>query len=349
MSADTRPGFTRRFWRAFIRTLAIVMALVLLAAIAVGGYFGFMDLQRSFDNVAVRMDAMDQTTDLLRDDVNAIMGENPEQQSRTVSALSENLQSLETRVSTIQSELASDIETQQTVLETLTTDLEAASTTGTSLTDDVALLNTALTALQGDINENGSRIDELGGEIDGVSASVTALDNSLITVNEQQAALTTAQSETPEVQKTLALFRVWELITRARFRLLENNIGLATADIETAVRTIDVLVKADPDNEGVAAVQARLALAFVSLPDDVETAVTDLETAWDELDAIFAEDIFAAFGTEAEVVGEELEAASEEEAEPTTEAEPTEEAPAATATTEPEVTATPEPTATPSP
>jgi hypothetical protein len=333
MSVNNRPGFTRRFWRALIRLLAVLAGLALLAAAAAGGYFGFLELQRSFDNVATRMDATDRAVALLRDDVNGIMGEDPEAQARRLTALSGDLESLDARVTTVQADLAEDIEAQQGALEILTAELETADNNRSALTNDVALLNSALTALQGDINANGSRIDELGGEVDTLNDSVVALDTTLLLINEQQAALSTAQSLPPDVQRTLALFRIWELITQARFRMSENNIGSATADIEAADRILNLLVDAEPDNVGLAAVQSRLALAFVRLPEDPETATDHLESAWDELDAIFSDEVFAALDGDVELIEGEVEAVGEEDS--------TVEPPTATPTPEPTPTPTP--------
>lgn len=341
MTTTQRPGFGRRFWRALIRLLAIVTTLAILAAMGVGGYLGFMELQRSFDTVRVRMDAMDRTVELLRSDVNGLMGEGPEQISQAA-AMKSDIGRLDIRVTNLETGLAEDLAQQQTVLETLTTDVETAVTTGNTLTGDVAALNSALTALQSDINENGSQIDALGGEIDGLRAGVEALDTSIVTLNEQQAALVTGEEdgELNATQRTLALFRVWELITRARLRLLENNAGLASTDIETAIRIVDALVVLDPDAEALQMVQARLVLAFGNLPDNPELAMSDLEAAWGELDALFAAELMV--GVETAVPAAEASASAGEDV-AATETPVPETTPTATETPVPTPTATSQP------
>ena len=344
MNTNQRPGFWRRFWRALIRLLAIVATLAILAAIGVGGYFGFTELQRSFSTVQVQMDAMDQSVELLRSDVNNLMGDDPVQLSQ-MSAIEADMSRLDIRVSTLETALAEDIAQQQVVLDALTADLETAVSTGNTLTSDVATLNSALTALQGDINENGSQIDALGGQIDEAQTSIIQLD-------EQQAILmATPEPSLTETQQILVLFRMWEMISRARFRLLENNIGLAAEDIEAAIRTVDVLLNFQPDAASMQTVQSRLLLAFSNLPDSPDLAAADLEIAWDELDAVFETQVLSGLDTavfESDESELTLPQSTEEEVveTPTTSAEE-ETTPTPEAT--PEATAEPSPTPTPTP
>ncbi len=295
MSENRQPGFWKRLGLAIVKTFFFVL---IVGGIGVGAYFGFRELRRSFDAMANRIDANEQTVALIRSDVNNIMGENPEEQSRQVVDLNDDLASLGQNVTDLQEVLSNDLLAQQAALDSLSQDVAAVTSGNGSLSNDVAALNSGLTALQGDITENGRHIDELGGDLDNVQTTVDTLDASVAILNTEQTSLQASLAEQDSVSEdldlpqTLGLFRVWELITRARLRLLENNVGLAMEDIETAVRTIDALVVADPEAEGLKMVQARLALAFIGLPDNPATAATDLEAAWDELDIIFAE-IFA--------------------------------------------------------
>lgn len=280
MSANTQPGFFRRFWRALIRLLAVVAVLAILAAAAVAGYFGFLEIQRSFDNVTFRMAANEQRIDLLRSDVDELMDQ---ELARELTSLQSRVEEVASDVDTLQSELESDLAAQSETLSALTTGVEAATTMSSTVSTELADLNASLAALQGDINENGSRIDDLGGEIDALDGSVTMVESDLATIQAKQATVA-------PVQETLALFRVWELITRARFRLLENNAGLATNDVTVALETMQRLMVASSEETAVSlqAVETRLALALDSLPNDPEMAAADLENAWDELDVLLA-------------------------------------------------------------
>jgi len=153
-------------------------------------------------------------------------------------------------------------------------------------------------------------------------------------------------------RQVLTLFRVWELISRARLRLLEDNFGLARADTEQALRTMDFLLAAAPEEaETWQRIQARLELALAALPDDPDMAAGDLESAWDALDELLTAMLLpelATAGSLPEDAGDSA-AAEESTVEPTpTEATP---APAATAPAQSEAegspTPTPEPTLVP--
>ena len=333
MNANQRPGFWRRLWRALWVT---VLVLVILAAVGVGGYFGSRELLRAYSNIQARMDAQEQTIALMRSDVNALMGDDPEQLQQSAS-MGADISRLDIQVTNLESALNSELAQQQADLDDLTTGLETAVSSADALAADLATLNSALTALQGDINANGSRIDALGGEIDGLRANVDTLDGSVVALNEQQTAMLAETDAAPDVQRTLSLFRVWELITRARLRLLENNVGLAGDDIETAIRTVDLLVTLEPDSEPLQMVQARLVLAFGNLPDAPDLAVTDLETAWDELDGIFENELLVGAETAVTVEDAAVEAATETPP-------ATDETPTPAATSAPEETPTPTPT-----
>jgi hypothetical protein len=103
-----------------------------------------------------------------------------------------------------------------------------------------------------------------------------------------------AESETAvnDMAQTIMLFRAWELVARARLRLLENNPGLAQTDVVKAddmLQRIILILPADsPETERLQTVQTRLALAADNLAFDAIIAGADLETAWDELDKVLA-------------------------------------------------------------
>ena len=125
MNTNQRPGFGRRFWRAFIRLLAIVATLAILVALGVGGYFGFMELQRSFDTVQVQMNAMDRSVELLRSDVNTLMEDDPAQLSQ-MSSITADMSRLDIRTTNLETALAEELAQQQVVLDALRTELETA-------------------------------------------------------------------------------------------------------------------------------------------------------------------------------------------------------------------------------
>jgi hypothetical protein len=110
-------------------------------------------------------------------------------------------------------------------------------------------------------------------------------------LNSEVTAVTTeATDQVAQMGQALSLFRAWEMVYRARLRLLEQNFGLAAEDVATAQALVAALAAADgaAETESLAEVQERLELAADNLPNDPDTAERDLETAWEMLDAILS-------------------------------------------------------------
>ncbi len=284
---DTNPpGFGRRLLRAFFVTL---FTLALLLVLVVAGYLGYRELQRSFDSVTTRISANEQSLALLRENMNDLIAQNPARTGQ-IADLQGDLAALDARLVNLQVALMD----QETAVADLSSADEALATRATNLED-------GLTALQNDLITNTTQLDTLGGELDAVRAEavqlgqqVAGLEQSAITAAFQaSAAIDTSQVVTltvGEVQDTLVLFRAWELVTRARLRLLESNLGLATDDIQLAAGVVAALATTFPEEQAVllAQAQSRLAQALANLPGNPGGAALDLEQAWNELDAVLA-------------------------------------------------------------
>jgi len=295
MNSDQRPGFWQRLVLAVIKTL---VAIVILAALAVGGYLAFREIQRSFDSVASRIDINRRDLESLRSELGSVAAEAPGQYQQ-ITHLQATADELDKRLSDLGTEIGGDLARQQDSLAALEENLAAAISDSASAlnssqtaNEETASLGTAIVALQGDLNDTNGRIDALGGEIDGLSAETEMLDSSVGDLSQLTGQAVEAAAEVSDMQRTVALFHVWQLLTRARLRLVENNIGQAMTDVERAFRAIDALEvpsdgvdTATPDDT-LAVVQTRLALSFRNLPDDPIIAARDLESAWDELDRI---------------------------------------------------------------
>ncbi|MEM7118234.1 MAG: hypothetical protein AAF614_37750 [Chloroflexota bacterium] len=299
MSSDAQPSVGRRIFWVIRTTVLWIVVLALLVGVAYASFLGVQELQRSLDSIVARVEANSQNISGLSDEMQGFRNSSSEQQTEMqteMRGMAQELGDLDGRLGTLEgSTVADDLEQklarQEEVLAGLQSQLEAASSSDETALGDIASLSEAVTALQTDINANSSQIDTLGGDVD-------RIDNVVEGVGEQTAVLETGLTELQtavadddngdELREVLALFRVWELITRSRLRLAENNIGLAQADVETAVDTLELLAVDDETAATYSTVQGRLALAAINLPDDPETAAADLETAWDELDAIIA-------------------------------------------------------------
>ena len=93
------------------------------------------------------------------------------------------------------------------------------------------------------------------------------------------------------MKQALYWFRLWELLARARLQISDNNLGLAAADIETALSLASSIPEAatEVETEILATITTRLELAAQELPDEPVTSARDLESAWDIIDQVIAE------------------------------------------------------------
>ena len=275
MSSQPRSVGRRLLW-VITTTILLLLILIILAAIAGGGAFGISELNSSLSDLQAQIDTNEDNLADLKSEVDA------EFETAAPSQQLETIDVLQADVSQLQTDLATDLETQEQKLaqleNVLATAVSNANTTEASIGD-------GLLVLQEDLNETNSRIDDLGGQIDAVQ---TDLDTASVNVSTLETAVTENQLSPDVLQETIALFRMWELITQARMRLLESNFGLAERDIEQALYTSDFLIEkretAGGDTESLSIVQTRLALALSNLPDTPEQANSDLEIAWNEID-----------------------------------------------------------------
>jgi predicted nucleic acid-binding Zn-ribbon protein len=302
MNSDQRPGFWQRLALAIIKTL---LAILVLTALAVGGYLAFIEVRRSFDTVTTRIEINRRDLEEMQSELGSTVGEAQERYQQ-ITTLESEVEQLEQGLDSLGADIGSDVGRQQEMLvaleERLTTamsDIETALESSQSASDETVSLGTAIVALQGDLNETSGRIDSLGGEIDELRAETGALDSSVGDLSQLTGLAVAAASEITEMQHTVALFHIWELLTRARLRLFESNIGQATADMERAFRAIDALGGTSPaaDDGALVVVQTRLAFSFSNLPENPIVAARDLESAWDELDQILMARLVPEFET----------------------------------------------------
>jgi chromosome segregation ATPase len=278
--------------------VALIVLAVILAA-AGGGFLGYSELQRSLNSINTQVDANRQNITALRDLVDSEFSvSSPQEQQRELVALQAEVATLEADLSRQEAQTQAERQAQEEQLAALEGDLATAVAHNQS-SDDA--LSQALIALQTDQNELISQVDEMGGDVDRLQADLTRIS---VTV----AGLDTAVNETfltpDELQRTLALFRAWQIIARARIHLLDNNAGLARNDVESSLRTIDYLISTSADaaeEESLRVIQTRLALAFSNLADQPQQAINDLESAWSEMDNLLFTIVFPDTDVEAVV------------------------------------------------
>lgn len=301
---QTKRSFGSRIWWIFRTTFISLLIIAILGGIGWAAYYGTTQLQRSFNSLGARIDANKQRIELLNDEVAGIKAEGT---AGSIANLQATVTSLESQLAALEEAGLAELNRQSEMLTAMETGLAAAATS-----DETATLSEAIVTLQNDINDSNGRLDSLGGEIDDVR-----------TIAEQANAAADAaisDAELAEMRQTVALFQLWEHIARARLHLAEDNVGLATTEVEQTLRLMDLILaaSAEEDLADLELMQTRLSLAFNSLPDEPETAVLDLENAWSQLNVFLTARLYPDVDVEA-ILGETAvdEGAAPEEATPT--------------------------------
>ncbi|MCL4265852.1 MAG: hypothetical protein KJ069_21740 [Anaerolineae bacterium] len=282
-----RPGFGRRVVIAFGRFLKALLKVTLVIALIIGiGYGAYLivqELQRSFLTVSNRVDYNLTQVQEIGHDLGVL--------AATVTAVQSAQDArLITLESTVNTRLTDDLAHQADMLAALELRLGRLITQTQTINEQITALNEGVVALQGDINESNGRLDELGGQLDSQTNSSRELATQVMDLQTAVDALPLADIE--QMRQVVTLFRVWEMIGRARLHLLENNAGLAANDTARALATVEAIA-ANPQTHPdllpqLALAQARLTLANANLPGNPELAARDLENGWRELDALLA-------------------------------------------------------------
>ena len=287
-----RPSFFGRLGRAFVSLLKLGLLLAVLAGVAAAAWFGYQELDRSFDSLATRNDVNAQRIEALKANVTDLTGER-RSQDRQLETLEEELSALDAELLAMTEQLTADLSRQQDVLTVLETQLGDLVANSEATAEEVTGLSAGIIALQGDVNENIAAVDELGGNVDELGTHVVEMGREFGTLeSEVMGASGEAMTAVTEMSQALSLFRAWEMVYRARLRMLEQNIGLAQQDVALAQTLLVMLVEHNDDEAAsgtLAAVQQRLDLAAAGLLADPDTAVRDLESAWEMLDTILSE------------------------------------------------------------
>lgn len=276
-----RPGFWVRLWRALVKT---VLALVVLSGLTVAGWLGFKELRRSFDVVSGRTDQNAVQLSELQSQLN--------EQGNQLDAAMQAIADHDAGLTALQTTLNDDIAQQEVMLTALNDQINALIANSATMSDTLAVMNEGQAALQQDVIGHSSELDVLGGEVDGLRQQVTAVQSNEAAFAESIAAFEAeiTAADPASLRQAIRIFRVWELLTRARVRLAEQNVGLASADLLLAQTALANLLTDDPapQADALTAAAERLQMAIDRLPDEPTTAVSDLNIAWQELDQALA-------------------------------------------------------------
>jgi peptidoglycan hydrolase CwlO-like protein len=292
MSTETPspPGLLRRLWQAFVTLVKIAFVVAVLAGIGWAGWYVYQQVTHSFNNLEQRDALVQQRLDLVRSDIDGLM-ENRTTQGTQLTEIKGDVTALDDELAALTAELAADLAHQEELLAKLENNIGGLVASTGVITQNIDTLNAGIVALQGDVNENSASVDQLGGNFDQLDTNVTDLDQNFGSLETMVMDEMAANSEAvTEMAQALMLFRTWEMVYRARLRLLEQNIGLAMTDVAVAQGTLATLIE---NSDGASAatlavVQQRLDLVAASLPQDPEMAARDLESAWVALDNILS-------------------------------------------------------------
>ena len=287
MTTNQPRSFSRRLWWIIRTTLLIFVLAVLVAAVVGGlgyaGYLGVLEIQRSNNSLAMRIDANEQNLNSLRDLVNTEFAQgNPEQQVQ-INQLENEVALLTRHLEELQATRDADTAVQTEQINTLQADLAAAIAANGVLSEDLASVQEALVALQSDLNSTGGRVDELGGDVDRVRVQLSDLDDALTAFREE--AFVIHDQETADLAQSLTMLQLWGVLTNARLALLNDDVIGAETAVNQA-QTLAASLTAEPDSATelvLERLQTRLDLAVGSFATSLSTAAQDLEAASREL------------------------------------------------------------------
>lgn len=276
-----QPGFFRRFLKALVRT---VLALAIIAALAVAGWFIFQELRRSFDNVSGRMDRQAEQFASLQDQLDT-QADQLKSVQLAVTDLDENLAG---NIDELQTSVSDSNDEQSEMLVTLTNQVAGLTGDAQTMNQSISRLSDGQSVLQQDVIGLSSDLDAQGGEFDNLSGEFKALQSSEAALADNVAAFEAelTMADPAGLRQAVLVFRLWEIVSRARLRLVEHNLGLAGDDVQLGLAALPVLLADSPESmvEPLQQIEQRLLMATDNLPDAPATAANDLDIAWQELD-----------------------------------------------------------------
>ena len=131
-------------------------------------------------------------------------------------------------------------------------------------------------ALEGQLVELQAQLDDQGSGQDRLARQLTTLNDKLEALTQR------IETDPPaaDLQRDLQLTQAMLSLVRARLWLVENNLGLAIAEVERARALLLPLAEAQPGEGKFEAAIERLDFALVELNTRPLVAADDIEIAW---------------------------------------------------------------------
>lgn len=286
--ASSRLGeFLKRLLWAFLKLLLI---FIILTAILASAWFIYREIDRSFDVVNNRIDFNRGQIEQAEQDILVLQEANDAAEDQ-IKILQTAVADHDAAIATLENELATTLDQQGEDLAQLEEDVAALIASTNTISGNLAFLSDGLVSLQQDTTTNVSDIDALGGQIDALRLNLDSLNAEIADVQLELGAY--SADEFNKMRQTIDLFRLWELVSRARLHLVEGNAGMAADDVVAAQVAAELMIDAIPGEEdatltGLEQIRDRLLLAGTNLPGDPVAAARDLETAFELLDEALA-------------------------------------------------------------
>ena len=278
--SQTTPPTEKPSWlsRAFRFTVRILFAVILGLVVGTGIYLGVTYLaNRYFQSVQVNS----QRIQALEDNQSLAESQSKQRLDDVIS----RLQSLETSGNS-QKVFEADIQSRIAALETAQPAQAALQETLTNEQQQVDTLQANLTRFQSTMQTNLAQVQStqlaFADDLDGIAQGST----------DQMAVMQTLSAEWADAKTSIAssllnvhFLRSMELLTRARFNLVQNNLGLARQDIQAARDGLLAIQSQVPEDQAstITNLLTRLESALNKLPGFPVAASDDIEGAWNLL------------------------------------------------------------------
>jgi len=269
------PSFWKKLWRIFWTLIVFVFVVALIAA---GVYFVAPFIYQEYVEPVQEHSFQ---LDLLAEQAQQIDARHTER----MDSIADRLQELELQGDSYKSGFAS-LEERMNLVETAQSDqadsldallpLQAAvgdiEAQLSNLQSDLDEIQTARRAIEADIAE----LQERQSEFEEVQVDTAA------NLEEIQVGMDLLTAQAGQVTMEIQLLKVMELITRARYNLVDGNFTLSRADIQSARDiTAGLQVQAPPNQaEALAEIASRLDTSLANLAGSPLSAANQLEAAW---------------------------------------------------------------------
>ncbi|MFN2177299.1 MAG: hypothetical protein ACK2U3_15245 [Anaerolineales bacterium] len=269
------PSFWKKLWR-IVRTIFIIIIVVALIAAAVYfvAPFVYQEYVEPVQEHSFRLD-------MLAEQVQQI----DQRHSERMDSLADRLQELELQNDSDKSSLASLQESLKQVDTSQSSQAESIEAL-LPLQTAVAEIETQLTNLQSDLKEFQSVQATVEDEINNLQGNLEVLgegqEGTAASLEAQQERLESLTAQASQVLQELQLLKIMELITRARYNLVEGNLSLSRTDIQLAS---EIAASLQPEAlphqvEVIAEIVNRLDTSLTNLAGSPLSTADQLEAAW---------------------------------------------------------------------